>query len=140
MDKLQSALDRAAESIIPAKPNPEKAREIAKRYKTCLTFRYPALPSNVQLSAIGCAGNTLQTKVEFRTRRQSQTRRTPGEQKLSGDHDRNTYIGGNTQVIVKILSSSIGMGNCWSANPDFIMHSSLSPDLTCLNRFKEVCH
>lgn len=33
LDKLQDCLDRAAESIIPAKPDPEKAKEMAKRKK-----------------------------------------------------------------------------------------------------------
>jgi len=33
LDKLQECLDRAAESIIPAKPDPEKAKEMAKRKK-----------------------------------------------------------------------------------------------------------
>ena len=31
LEKLQECLDRAAESIIPAKPDPEKAKEMAKR-------------------------------------------------------------------------------------------------------------
>ena len=31
LEKLQASLDRAAESIIPAKPDPEKAKEMAKR-------------------------------------------------------------------------------------------------------------
>ena len=39
LTKMQECLDRAAESIIPAKPDPEKAKEMNKRYycfRTCI--------------------------------------------------------------------------------------------------------
>ena len=38
LEKMQDCLDRAAESIIPAKPDPVKAKEIEKRYVILLAF------------------------------------------------------------------------------------------------------
>lgn len=39
LEKLQASLDRAAESIIPAKEDPAKAKEMAKRYNTPSAFK-----------------------------------------------------------------------------------------------------
>jgi hypothetical protein len=48
LDKLQDCLDRAAESIIPAKPDPEKAKEMAKR-QALVALEFPVTFSTRRL-------------------------------------------------------------------------------------------